>query len=562
MAENEKLDVNFKDLARNATQYVFSSTFPSLERMLKTVKDTSDENKENIEGLNESLDSVSTRIGEVNSGLRKLNDAMAKALGVLGKILKSQESGGGSGVTPGSGLSNVLKAGGIAAGTAGMFSIIEHNNQAPPAPTQDTQQGNQSGQGSQSGQAGASTGATPAGAAPQATQVGGGKTENSKSLVIKASTITFEAGQIVFGGSGGSGGSAGGGGGGGTTSGATKTSSGSQEQNNFPAESGQQSGSGSQGGGGDFESAVVGTSGGLTTLKTRRGKNYQVATSEAKKFYGLVDDLEKSGYQINQIGGYRQSAMWHGKGMAIDINPDQNPMLEKKNGRIINRITGQESSGLKNPKYPFGYGKDNFGSIDVSAMAKKHGLGWGGNWKSSTDTMHFSAGPNEMTEPSAEAVAARGGSGGEKAETQVASASGGAQATPVSKPSATSSQAAGPPEASSDSAPPKDEKKPAAAPAPPPASAVASLNTKGAQLNKESTSSEMASITPPSRASMSQINNVGGGQGGEQGGSIPNPKLANSSNAGNVEPEDAAQRYKSLFGIDPKVPTGQSSRVA
>jgi hypothetical protein len=133
----------------------------------------------------------------------------------------------------------------------------------------------------------------------------------------------------------------------------------------------------------------------------------------------------------------------------------------------------------------------------------------------------------------------------------------------VSKPPATSSQSAGPPESSADSTPSsQDDKKPVAKPPTPPASAIASLNTKGAQLNKESTNSEVASITPPPRASMSQINNVGASGGGDQSSNLPNPKLANANRAGNVEPEDAAQRYKALFGIDPKVPTGQSARVA
>jgi hypothetical protein len=290
----------------------------------------------------------------------------------------------------------------------------------------------------------------------------------------------------------------------------------------------------------------------MTKLRTRSKREYEVATPEAKNFFGFVDELERSGYKINQIGGFRQSAMWHGKGMAIDINPDQNPMLENKNGRIINRITGQESSGLKNPKYPFGYGKDNFGSIDVSGMAKKHNLGWGGNWRSSTDSMHFSAGPNEKTEPTPQAVAARGGGGAGTGEQQVASSA--PSATPVQKPTPTSSGSSGGPSAPLGATPADKKTPPAASPMP-----VAADNTKGSELNRESTSSEVASITPPERASMSSLK-MGGGQQKES--DIPkNPKIADANRAGNVEPEDAEQRYKSLFGMESRVPTGSSARV-
>jgi hypothetical protein len=236
-------------------------------------------------------------------------------------------------------------------------------------------------------------------------------------------------------------------------------------------------------------------------------------------------------------------------------------MLEKKNGKIINRITGRESSGLQNPKYPFGYGTDNFGSIDVSTMAKKHGLGWGGNWKSSTDTMHFSTGPNEMTEPTPQAMAARGGGGGSEKGEETKTASAGAQATPVSKPPVTSGQSQGPDESSTDkNADPKETKKTTPPAPPPPATAVAGSVTKGAQLNRESTSSEVASVAIPARASM---NNIMKGSGQQKESDIPvNPKITDANRAGNVEPEDAAQRYESLFGMKPKVPTGSTTRAA
>jgi len=134
---------------------------------------------------------------------------------------------------------------------------------------------------------------------------------------------------------------------------------------------------------------------GMTVLKTSKGKSFRVSARYARQFQGLVNDIESTGYNIKEIGGLRPGdPRWHGKGMAIDINPSDNPMIIRSGGRIINKITGADASNLRNSKYPFGYGKDNF-PFDAGKLAAKWGLGWGGNWRSSSDTMHFSAGGNE-----------------------------------------------------------------------------------------------------------------------------------------------------------------------
>lgn len=139
----------------------------------------------------------------------------------------------------------------------------------------------------------------------------------------------------------------------------------------------------------------------LTTPKSKRA--YTVAADVADKFKGFVDELENSGYQIKDIGGYRAGAgqMWHAKGYAIDINPSDNPMFKKvPGGGLQDQVTGrmippQEAEKYKSEKYSkFGYGKDNLPQ-NISQIARKWGLGWGGDWQSSVDTMHFSAGGNE-----------------------------------------------------------------------------------------------------------------------------------------------------------------------
>ena len=118
----------------------------------------------------------------------------------------------------------------------------------------------------------------------------------------------------------------------------------------------------------------------LSTLSTKSGKSFQVASAVSGQFKGFISDLESSGYEIKSIGGYRKAGTGGGTGPAdpdydkeryshpyggsIDINPSQNPY-----GKSL--VTDMPSN--------------------ISEIAAKHGLGWGGNWRSVKDAMHFSA---------------------------------------------------------------------------------------------------------------------------------------------------------------------------
>ena len=124
----------------------------------------------------------------------------------------------------------------------------------------------------------------------------------------------------------------------------------------------------------------------LENLKTKSGGNYKVAKSLAPKFKGFVGDLEATGYKIKSIGGWREAGSGGGSGppdpdydkgryhhpygASIDINPNQNPY--RPDGKLITDFPS-----------------------NINTIAKKWGLGWGGNWSSSKDTMHFSAGKSE-----------------------------------------------------------------------------------------------------------------------------------------------------------------------
>lgn len=142
------------------------------------------------------------------------------------------------------------------------------------------------------------------------------------------------------------------------------------------------------GGGGGNEAQPVPMSGETKTFNTRNGpmqmqqivtKGGQKAWVDAKyapQFQGFINDLEASGYEIKSLGGFadRQNrnaankASHHAFGHAIDLNPSANPNRSSRTDLPV-ALTQQ--------------------------LIKKWGLGWGYNWKSVKDPMHFSVAENE-----------------------------------------------------------------------------------------------------------------------------------------------------------------------
>ena len=126
----------------------------------------------------------------------------------------------------------------------------------------------------------------------------------------------------------------------------------------------------------------------LSSIKTKKGNTVLVASEYAHQFQGFINDLEATGYNISSIGGYvdRSNAndssktSKHSYGYSIDINPKTNPNFKG--------VSKEERA--KNPK--------KYTDMDintVNALAEKWGIGWGFNWDSASDAMHFSVAPNE-----------------------------------------------------------------------------------------------------------------------------------------------------------------------
>lgn len=130
-----------------------------------------------------------------------------------------------------------------------------------------------------------------------------------------------------------------------------------------------------------------GSNGELATIRSKNGKTTQVAKLYQAQFQALIDELENDlGYEVRTLGGYVQRSSrgsnrpsYHASGLAIDINAAENPMVRPR-----------PDDAPEPTDMPEG-GK---GSV-IGALAAKHGLGWGGDWNSATDAMHFSAAKSE-----------------------------------------------------------------------------------------------------------------------------------------------------------------------
>lgn len=120
----------------------------------------------------------------------------------------------------------------------------------------------------------------------------------------------------------------------------------------------------------------------LATIKSASGVPFTVNKVSASAFQGFINELEGMGYKLNptaddasSYGGYNPRSNINGKpsqhayGNAIDINPAENPASGGRYGG-----DGQVHTNLP---------------PNISDIAAKYGLSWGGDWNSLKDPMHF-----------------------------------------------------------------------------------------------------------------------------------------------------------------------------
>ena len=108
----------------------------------------------------------------------------------------------------------------------------------------------------------------------------------------------------------------------------------------------------------------------LLTIESGNGQSWQVNKLAAAAFQGFLTELESTGYGIKSSGGFNYRPIRgsktgklseHGKGLAIDLNAETNGL-------------GSETTDLP---------------PNVSEIAAKYGLKWGGDFKGRKDPMHF-----------------------------------------------------------------------------------------------------------------------------------------------------------------------------
>ena len=117
------------------------------------------------------------------------------------------------------------------------------------------------------------------------------------------------------------------------------------------------------------------------TTKVTKYKSLTVHENMADSIQAIFEEIYNGSEQfpIKSVGCYRwEYGSEHMPGLAIDINPNEN--CEIRGGVIT---TG---SYWKPGEDPYSIPADG----DVVNAFKKYGFGWGGNWRSVKDYMHFS----------------------------------------------------------------------------------------------------------------------------------------------------------------------------
>ena len=113
------------------------------------------------------------------------------------------------------------------------------------------------------------------------------------------------------------------------------------------------------------------------TLKVHKN----IASTVQQIFKEIYNGKEK--FPIHSVGGYSwrgdSSSSEHCEGLAIDINPDENAMIRKSDGKVL------AGKFYKPGKNPYSIPKDG----DVVKAFKKYGFSWG-DWSTKRDYMHFS----------------------------------------------------------------------------------------------------------------------------------------------------------------------------
>lgn len=122
-------------------------------------------------------------------------------------------------------------------------------------------------------------------------------------------------------------------------------------------------------------------------FKALESRRFPIARARLMNEYDGNDDASMdqnntSAFNHRKITGGRSISL-HAYGAAIDLNPEQNPYIQKAGGTLtISPRSGEKYLDRKNLRPGM--------SEEVIEIFAEHGLsGWGGFWKNPTDYQHF-----------------------------------------------------------------------------------------------------------------------------------------------------------------------------
>lgn len=121
-----------------------------------------------------------------------------------------------------------------------------------------------------------------------------------------------------------------------------------------------------------------------TVVKTIHDNKIIVSVLVEKELQDIFAEIEAGGYHLTDVKTLRpvQKGVfsWHNYGLAVDVNPTENPCLGVGcTDEISARYKGQWIAG-----------KNGALTKEIVQSFKKRGWCWGGDWCGKKDYMHFS----------------------------------------------------------------------------------------------------------------------------------------------------------------------------
>lgn len=127
----------------------------------------------------------------------------------------------------------------------------------------------------------------------------------------------------------------------------------------------------------------------LDIFKKLHEAHYPIACVRLIDDYGANDELSMAAnntscFCFRSVAGSTRLSK-HAKGMAIDINPLQNPYVRKKGGKTIVQPTAGAPFANRSRRFDHKIGKQDL----AYRLFTEHGFKWGGAWRSVKDYQHF-----------------------------------------------------------------------------------------------------------------------------------------------------------------------------